>query len=84
MGRTENVMGDMVLKNVDEAVRIELERLGRARGVSAEQYAADLIRQAVAVRRADRTAVARAILASQAHPAKTSSAVFIREDRDRE
>jgi hypothetical protein len=48
-----------------------------------ELYARDLLRQALSLRRGDRGAMAREILAGQAKKAETESVAFIREDRAR-
>ena len=74
-------MGEMTIKGLDEALLIELKSQAERHGVDPEAYAADLLRQSLALHRRDRSAVARSILATQRQKAETESVVFIREDR---
>jgi plasmid stability protein len=79
----ETPMGDMTIRGVDDAVLHELRSQADRHGMAPEAYARDLLRQALSLRRGNRAAAAREILASQAKPAETDSVVFIREDRAR-
>jgi len=76
-------MGEMTIKGVDEAVLQELRSQAERHGIAPELYARDLLRQALSLRRGNRAAVAREVLATQPKPAETESVTFIREDRAR-
>ena len=76
-------MGEMTLRNLDEALLVELNETARRRGIGVENLAADLLRSGLRQHRQDRAAVARAILAAQPHAATTDSVDLIREDRER-
>jgi plasmid stability protein len=74
-------MGEMTIKGVDDAVLQELRSQADLHGMAPEVYARDLLRQALSLRRGNRAAAARDILAGQAQKAETESVAFIREDR---
>jgi plasmid stability protein len=76
-------MGEMTITGVDDAVLQELRSQADHHGMAPELYARDLLRQALSLRRGDRGAMAREILAGQAKKAETESVAFIREDRAR-
>lgn len=76
-------MGDVTIRGVEEAVLAELRLQADRRGLDHEAYAAELLRQSVAMRRHDRAAVARAILAAQPEVSTVNSVDLIREDRNR-
>ena len=79
-------MGEMILRNLDDALLIELHRMAKLRGVEAEELAANLLREHIApppAPRRDRAAEAHAIQALQPRPSPFDSTKLIREDRDR-
>jgi plasmid stability protein len=76
-------MGEMTIKGVDDAVLQELRSQAERHGIAPELYARDLLRQALSLRRGNRAAVAREVLATQPKPAEIESVAFIREDRAR-
>ena len=76
-------MGDLTIRGIDDAVLQELKTQADLHGVPPELYANELLRQSLSLRRGNRAAVAREVLASQAKKAETDSVVFIREDRAR-
>ena len=75
-------MGEMTIRGIDNVLLEELKLQARRQGIAPDAYAADLLRQSLALRRGTRGAVAREIRAKQLKKAETESVVFIREDRD--
>ena len=74
-------MGEMTIRNLEEALLVELGRMADLRGVEADVLAADLLRKALERTVRDRAAGARAILAAQPVPSPINSVDTIREDR---
>lgn len=76
-------MGEMVIRDLDDAMIVELSEMAVRRGLSVEALAAELLRRALNPQTADRSAVARAIQAAQPRRSRLDSVELIREDRHR-
>ena len=75
-------MGEMILRNLDDALLVELQEHAQRRGVSADVLAVDLLRLGLRGPKRDRAAEARAIQALQRPRPDLDSAQLIRRDRD--
>ncbi len=76
-------MGEMTIRNVDDALLVELERLAEIRGIQADVLAAELLWKGLGQPMRDRAAGAKAILAAQPTRSPIDSVNTIREDRAR-
>lgn len=77
-------MGEMILRNLDDGLLVELREMAIRRGLETDALALELLRSAVRTRKEGRAAGARAILAAQPTVARRDSVDLIREDRNRE
>ena len=75
-------MGDMTIRGIDDETLARLRSEARERGVSTEELACEILRLAMALASPDRTAVPRAILASQPNLSPISSVELLRRIRD--
>lgn len=73
-------MGEMTIR-IDDALLIALRERALVLGTDMERVAADLLQAGLAPKRADRTSVARAILA-RASPSAISSVELLDQIRD--
>jgi plasmid stability protein len=75
-------MGDMTIRGIDEETLARLRSEAEQRGVTIEELAAEILRLGTAIASPDRTAVPRAILASQHTLSPISSVELLRQLRD--
>ena len=76
-------MGEMTIRDIDEALLVELTEAAKRVGVDVETFAADLIRRGLQARAGSRSVVARSIQAAQPAPSPIDSVDLIRRDRAR-
>lgn len=76
-------MGEMTIRDIDDALLVELRDAAARVGVDAESLAVDLLKRGLLARRGSRAAGARAIQAAQPYPSPIDSVDLIREDRAR-
>jgi plasmid stability protein len=74
-------MGEMTIRNIDDALLVELREIAERQGTDVESFAADLIRRGLRARIGGRAAVAREIQAAQPTLLPVNSVDLIREDR---
>jgi antitoxin FitA len=75
-------MGQVIVRQLDDAVIEEHRRVARARGVSLEQQLRDVLGEAARPSRADALARAAALRARTRPGDFPSAAELVREDRD--
>jgi plasmid stability protein len=75
-------MGDMTIRGIDDETLARLRSEAQERGMSTEELAAEILRLGIAIASPDRTAVPRAILASQPTLSPISSVELLRQIRD--
>jgi plasmid stability protein len=75
-------MGDMTIRGIDDETLARLRSEARERGVSIEELAAEVLRLGMAIASPDRTAVPRAILATQQTLSPISSVELLRQIRN--
>ena len=75
-------MGEMTIRNIDDALLVELSRAAERRGTDLETLARDLLNDALRGRRSGRADVARAIVGQQDRPSEIDSVDLLREDRE--
>lgn len=76
-------MGEMTIRNIDEALMLTLTDIAARRGIDVEELAAALLKTALLDRKGRRAEGAMAILAAQSTYAARDSVELLREDRDR-
>lgn len=75
-------MGDMTIRGIDDETLLRLRSEAQERGVTTEELAAEILRLGMAIASPDRTAVPRAILATQRTLSPVSSVELLRQIRD--
>jgi plasmid stability protein len=78
----ERVMGQVIVRNLDDAVIAAHKQRARARGVSLEQQLRDVLAEAARPSRAELVAELRRIRAMTPPGSRIDSTDLIREDRD--
>lgn len=75
-------MGDMMVRGIDDETLARLRSEAEACGMNPEQLAGEILRLGIAIANTDRTALPRAILATQPALSPISSVELLRQIRD--